>query len=652
MRLPLSIWFPLVFATCVLSADVGLAQSEMREWSDSTGKFKIRATLQEFKDNTAYLRTEDGKTLSIQIGRLSAADQAILKGDANPFQEVDQILPRGGNGMSPPKPQGDESIPGSNSSANGGLEAWDSDYVIPWDRVEELDLGFGMSWEPIKIPQAPPAPTKRITLNRTTSFFEDVRRFQVNPQAQRAVAGYTVSFSVPKPLSRIVLLDTAGGRAVHSAQTEGDFGPLCVLSDGTTVLMQGSEKGVRPTDSADKLQLWRLKGKEIVRSKTWIPFPSEKPQDSGRGGFRSENAEVSDAIAFRDNRVVLLGSNGRLVCIDALTRRPTWHAKLHHQYAISASIDGSLLAVVNEKMILIIDPLAGKVQCALPIENAPHLHFVNVRWSPSQKRIAVSFASGLRVLDVETGEWIYEIDSNALSSNSNSLEYPDEDYVLLGGGMLLHLPTQIQVCQYRDAKRIVCVGETSYIVMQGKEGGLVVPSKMPHPAAREALEKSENDPSVFLLHPGVEVSIKTDQAGEHGALVSESLQKAAERAGYKVVPSAPITLEGVIEGPKQQAVSYIARGSYIANYYQSIVRIRYGDKTVWSRTTNNIPSFLSLAAGESIQGKLDELGRKPDLNIYKQVDLPKRFQKPSEGSSGGNALMTSKFTMQGLVDEK
>ena len=89
-------------------ASLTLAQtSEMREWTDSTGKFTITAKLLEVKDGDAYLENEAGKTIKIPIAKLSAADQAILKSSDNPFEMVD----------------GSQGNTGS-SSASSGSTAW------------------------------------------------------------------------------------------------------------------------------------------------------------------------------------------------------------------------------------------------------------------------------------------------------------------------------------------------------------------------------------------------------------------------------------------------------------------------------------------------------------------------------------------------
>lgn len=52
--------------------------SKAREWSDSTGKFKLRATLLKQVDGLVYLQTEEGKELKIAFNRLCDADKAFV----------------------------------------------------------------------------------------------------------------------------------------------------------------------------------------------------------------------------------------------------------------------------------------------------------------------------------------------------------------------------------------------------------------------------------------------------------------------------------------------------------------------------------------------------------------------------------------------
>lgn len=55
------------------------AAAQVREWTDDTGKFKVRATLVQVADGKVTLRKEDGKEIVVSLARLSAADRDFLK---------------------------------------------------------------------------------------------------------------------------------------------------------------------------------------------------------------------------------------------------------------------------------------------------------------------------------------------------------------------------------------------------------------------------------------------------------------------------------------------------------------------------------------------------------------------------------------------
>lgn len=159
-----------------------------------------------------------------------------------------------------------------------------------------------------------------------------------------------------------------------------------------------------------------------------------------------------------------------------------------------------------------------------------------------------------------------------------------------------------------------------------------------------------------VTRQGVQVSVDANGAGQWANQVSHSLAKAATEAGYKVVPNAAIKIVATVTGPRQEAVAYIASGSYIANIYDSSIKINWQGKDVWSAGGNNIPGFLQTARDQSIQDKLNELGKTPNTDFFAHVKFPKLLQKPSADSKNpgpqSEALLVSTFTMQGLVDSK
>lgn len=633
-----------------LSAVVAWGQADdLRQWSDSTGRFKIQATLVEMRDDNVYLKTGDGKTMKIPISRLSAADQEFLKAGSNPFEEVAGGAPAATNMSSESASSVVESAP---IQGNAPLP-WSTPWNIDWDQVEMLDRGFGSQWNYTPAGNAELSfEPKRAALPKKDNFFEGLRRLEINPVAQRAVAGYTVSFSVPKPLSRISIIDLPSGKVLNSEPVECDMCPLTVLSDGSTILMYGTGNERDQTETGDQLQLWRLQGKKIARSATWIPFP-----DDGKSFGKQANGKVSAAIALEDNKVVLVSESRHIACFDTVTRKALWHARLSGNYATEFSTDRKQMFLLDDHVVSVIDPLTGKTLSSVTMEDKPHTAWPRIRLSPAGDKLLMTFTNHLRVLDLASGQFETQLELTGQGALAHhGLSYPHADYALLDNHVLFHIPTQIVVCDYTDAAVITSVGGTEFVGLLGDQGGLVVPTSIPHPKAESILAQASKDPSVFLIHPGVEVSLDLNAAGgAYRTEVEANLREAAANAGYKVVGNAPIAIVASVSGPEQQAVSYIASGSYIATKYTTTVSLNWNGKSVWSRSGNNVPGMIQTRRDQTIQEKLDELGKQPNLSFFKGVGFPKILQAPKgeqAGKNNHNALMTSKFTLQGLVDSQ
>ncbi len=617
-----------------------------REWTDATGKFKIVGHLQEVKDGVAFIVNADGKTFKVPVTKLSAKDQEFLQGGPSPFEMVDSAAKPSTSGGSS-KPEAAES-----SGAVAGAFDWSSAVTVDWDSAKEFQSLAGVEWkaplpESMKLDFEP----KRAPLAKKSTFHEGMHPLAVNPLCKRAVVGYTVSFAVPKPLSRLSLVDLVAGKAVQSDQVEANMRPLALLNDGSSILMVGASDERGGYETADQLQVWKFSGKKLVRSASWVPFPMEKEAWGKR-----QNASVASAIPIKDNDVLMCSDAGHLTLINLEKRKPIWHAKLSGNFAIAASTDRKLLALMDDKVVMVVQIEDAEIVGSSSLESNTHVAWPRIAWSPSGKRILVSYTNTLRVLETKTGEWSLSYTSVAGPVAPNSLSFPNDDFALLDNHLLVHLPTKIQVCDYRDAGRIETIGGTSFIAMLSDGGGLLATGVFPHPAAQKMLDKAQTDPSVFLIHPNVSVAINVSGVpGQYQQAVMQGLQKAAAASKYTVAPSSPITITASITGPKQEAVSYIASGSYVVNSYTSTIKLMWNGRELWQTGGTNVPGMLMTKQGQTIEQALAEAGKQPNLSVFEATRFPEFMQKPAENAAPGrnsNALMSSQFTMQGLVDGK
>lgn len=623
-----------------LSSAPPASAGEPRTWTDSTGKFQITASLIEVRDGSVFLETESGKTVKIPVTRLSRADQDFLEAGDNPFEMVDSQPQRS---VSPP----------TGSSAVGGLStsAWENPPVPNWNNVRTIDKGFGSTgWN-----YTPPASNtlpfepKTATLPKKANFFEGMRRLQINPLAARCVAGYTWTFSTPKPQSRISLVDLPSGKAINSEMVECNMCPLTVLNDGKTVLMQGTGNDREGFETGDQLQLWRLTGTKVTRSGIWTPFKDEK-----KAFGKVSNGQPVKAVPIGGNHLVLLSDTGHLACFDLSTLRPTWHAQLSRNHEVTFTTDRKQMFVLDEQSLMLVDPQSGESGSSIQLAGNPQLGWTKMRLNAAGDKMLISYVNHLRVMDLKTGETIDEYSREGGAPLApNGLSYPDDDYALLDNHLLFHIPSRITVCDYKDAAVITSIGGTEFVGLLADSGGLIVPTSIPHPKAAETLKQAVDDPSVFLIHPGVSVALDVSGVpGNYRSEVEQKLRGAIDKAGYKLTGGAAIKIKAAISAPKQEAVSYIARGAYVATVYTSSVAIEHQGNKAWERSGGNIPMMLQTKAGQTIQQKLDELGKRPNISFFETVALPKLLQAPTKSSGGNsqNALLESKFTLQGLVD--
>lgn len=648
----------LIALLAVLASPVYGQVDAQRQWSDATGKFKVQASLIAVRGQDVFLETADGKTMKIPLSRLSQADQDFLKGDSNPFEVVGEAMPSLPAATATPAPATPTSDTAPQASGNATLP-WSDPWSVDWEQVELMQSAFDTQWN-----YTPPATmelpfeAKPAMLPKKTNFFEGMRRLEINPVAQRGVVGYTVSFSVPKPLSRISIIDLPSGKSLQSEAIECNMSPLAVLNDGATVLMQGTGKEREEYETPDQLQLWRMQGKKIVRSGFWQPFAAtDDTAGRRRMGMGQDNSHVNHAMPIADNKILLLSKERHLACFDVHTRQAIWHTRLKSNYALDYSLDRTQLFLLDDQTLMVLDPGSGKVLSSLSLEGQPRLSWPRIRLNPAGDQLLLTYGNDFRVIDLNSGAT--GLSGTITTSGplaANGLSFLNDDYALLDNRLLLHLPSQIMVCEYKDAAQIISLGGVEFVGLLGDQGGLVVPTSIPHPKAKETLAKAINDPGVFLIHPGVSVSLNVaGVGGEYQTQVETALRQAAEKAGYKVVSNAEISIVASVSGPTPEGVSYIARGTYVINKYTTDVRLVWKGKNVWSRGGNNVPGMLSLERDQTIQQKLDELGKKPNINFFNGVSFPKLLQAPQEGQQGqnsGNALLVSKFTLQGLVDSQ
>ena len=158
----------------------------------------------------------------------------------------------------------------------------------------------------------------------------------------------------------------------------------------------------------------------------------------------------------------------------------------------------------------------------------------------------------------------------------------------------------------------------------------------------------------MLVRPGSAVAIAVEDAtgGADQAAIRSSLTAAAEKAGWKVSDTGPITLVAKIGRGKTEELKFRNLGgggprtesTASLTPFTAELEIRRGNAVLWTRkTVNRIPSILHLQEGETVQVAVKRY-EKPDAGFFSLLTLPPRILKPEISEQvGGSYLKDGKW---------
>ncbi len=152
---------------------------EIRTWSDATGRFKIEAKLVSQKDGKVKLERSDGKSIEIELSKLSEADQKYLKESKdNPFKAAE-----GENPFMPAKNGEKGTLSGSSSPQSSASTDWSHSKL-----VDVSTYGDGWDFEIAEGGELDFVP-KAVSLPKRVDFFEGLKSLAINRDARKAVQG-------------------------------------------------------------------------------------------------------------------------------------------------------------------------------------------------------------------------------------------------------------------------------------------------------------------------------------------------------------------------------------------------------------------------------------------------------------------------------
>lgn len=604
------------------------AAEELREWSDASGKYKIEATLLSTTGTKVKLKQKTGKTVEIELSKLSQADQDYVASiEDNPFKES----PPGENPFEAP---GDAPAMEKPTDAGTGEERT---VQVDWDDAETILLQAEGEWK-AEVGAHPGLglTPKPIALPPKADFFEGTKGLAVSKVAQRAIVGYVMGGPNRDGGIRLVMCDLKTGKMVASANAPGKLAPIALHDDGQQILMRRDEFGF---GNLDRLEVWTMEGKNIRKSLSWTPY--ENVQGADRDVLWAE---------FLDAEHLATGSRGgRVVIWDFATAKPICMFNTTNGATPALSGDRQWIAFCNGERFGLFSVKERKV---VAMEATPaKLTWPGLAFSPSGTRLGCVAQDRILVWETATGKLIQDFQTPGLHING-PVSFPDDSFLLANNKYLIDLENRIKLWEYNGAEQLSLVGSQAIAVVGSHNGpGALLTVQLPHQAAKQMLQKALTDPELFVFKSGT--TVKLDVTGipeadqEH---VRESLTRKLGEMSCEVGDAGTIRIVAKVTGPQEREISYFHSGDYKVQEYLTTLTFDYQGQAAWQTSSSNIPGMLWLKKGENIEGVLRKASEKPNISFYDGVVLPKFLQKPTSGQgvNGRQTLGASNLTTSGI----
>lgn len=596
---------------------------DVRTWTDASGKNKVDAKFVSLKDGKVTLEKKDGKKIVIALAKLSTDDRRYAEEAAKKEKEDDN----------PFKPKDD--------TASADSDAVAVDRKIDWSNARLVNPAPEKGdWQfTVAVRAAPLANVRPVALPATTNFFEKVKGVALDASGKNALIGYTLEDRRQKSeTSRLILCDLTAGRVANTITINGLLAPIALSDGGHLAILRSEQFG---HGKQDRLELRQLTpgGKVVAR---FTPYADEQ----------LGNRDVAWASFLDRGRFATASAGGKLAVWDTAKVEPLFQLTMQGGCRPALSPDRKHLAYSTGKEIAVLDLAEGKVMAAKAIPD--HLHFPTLSFSPSGKKLALVVPGKALVWDFATGNQDVEMGLPSVSVHGPS-HWVDDEFLLVGGGTLIQPFQHIKVWSYQGAEPAnAAPGGGLWTVVHDlgqRGGGALLPLRLPHAAAREALQKALADPNLFVLKPGT--TVKLDVAGigdaEKRDEVETALKRKLEEAGFKV-GSGSITLVASTEVGKTRDVTYHTFGRAFGNQTYKVqehiarLKFEYDGKPAWEASAINIPYFVQLKEGQTMEQYLKD-NEKPNYNYFKSVELPKLLTKPNPS---GATLGSSRITTAGV----
>ncbi|MEL6104645.1 MAG: SHD1 domain-containing protein [Planctomycetota bacterium] len=636
-----------VIGDCLAGKPTGTlsAFGEVRSWSDASGSFDLSAAMTETDGTTVKLRKSNGDVIPVPLSRLSSGDQAFVKAflsaekalggkPSNPFDVAPIDSSDAGSMKSGASPEASGTgTPGDIPMRNVSKPSGEADPInfgsMPWNagRVTPINIA----------PQA----NRQITLPLEKEFFAKL---------QLKVAGANPVCFVD------VYLWGRGGKQSYSnfgkvAMT--DRKPVALASSGAAWKIMAVSPDAR-TLACVNVENAFDKGNVLAIFDVTSDGVSGRYQfTAGEGSF----GEVRWVGFLSGNRLATLSQKNTLTIWSLEQPRAIRQFKCRN---FEAQIGGNsdLIALTAPGRVSL---LSGKTYEAMGVIEVEGEGTPKVGFSPDGRWLATSMPYMVSVYSLDNGEMVRSIPVS--SATPSSVEWIDNEHVMLGRDLLCDIKRGMAVWSYRAPDNAKSWGGSLYSIVQDRRGrestSTLVSVKIPHAAVETAIGKvSPNE--LFDLQEGATYSIDMRLNGMPGNQVQEvrsGLQARLAANGWKESSNTTTRVVVKLEQGEPKTEEY-ARSMFrfsgpfgptsgpstkvtFRPWIHTISITKNGAAVFALKRVRGAASGITLKDGESIQQAVLRTV-KPDPSFFTKSIIPAKIIKPKYRKGFGTSSITSK----------
>lgn len=606
-----------------------------RMWSDASGSFKIKAALLAVEPSKVHLRKEDGKELSVDIEKLSDADQKFLQ----------QLRKEAGGGtpiaLAPKAIAFDTSTVGAGPTGRFTGGTWSSGRSI-------TATEFQLEPDPQKTTLVLPKVGTKLPVGTRGESLDKL--IPLGGKDSWCLASLSSGSSGPMRVHWAALAKEQVGttHVFPSGQSVLDY-----HAPSKQLLTFGRERGSTPYNGDIVLTIWNCSptSAESVGVMSWYGKIGDAIDSSFAGPWARF---VSDSI------VLQRGDNHRIVAWDTKNKRVAWSAVQESFFAPEPclSYNGKYLFVPEDLQCRILDPLSGnelgrittKMSCSA------------VALAADGKTLAILTDTQLIVANLTDSKDIRVLNASSVATHTRTtLEWVTDDLiavpVMLGRFVLYSLSKGVPVWSYQldqNVQQSGSNGEKTHAFVKGSMSYAVeiplanvfVVGAVAVPEKGVADMVSRIDPKTYMLMgPSTAVQLRISTI-ESEPTIRKALEEQVKSNGWTISPNALYTVTATLKRGEPQTVQYenmssrevvsVTTTPFISSY-----EIHRGEELLWSSASSSgVPPVILF--GEGTPQSQASKWENADHGFFTRVDLPDSIMDPSKKGGLGTSSISSR----------